>query len=1288
MTPKPDFIGAKGGSNKQRTPVESPDSLRSLATFRILDLISEGEIGGLVNGLQSIYLDETPLQNADLSLNFSGVTVDSRTGTQDQTYIPGYPAVESEIAVGVELKSSTPWIRQITNTQLSGVRITLSVPALMKTDTSNGDVTGYSIAYTISISTDGGPFVTAYNGQITGKATSTYQHSDRVDLPPASTGWQVRVMRTTPNANSATIQDTTNIDSYTEIIDAKLRYPNSALLAISADASQFQSIPSRGYDVWLRIVQVPSNYDPKTRVYSGVWDGTFKPAWTDNPAWCFYDLALNPRYGLGNLLSGAQLDKWELYRIAQYCDQLVDDGKGGQEPRFTCNIFLQSQEDAYKMLSDMASVFNGISYWTGGAIVTRADMPDSPQVLYTQANVIDGKFSYSSSPRKTRYTTALVTWNDPGDFYRQKTEYVADPDGLARYGIQQTQISAFGCTSQGQAQRVGRWAILSSLYETDTVSFSVGLDGALVSPGQIIRVADAARAGKRQGGRVRSGTKSGIVTDAPPGAVAPGDTLTVWMPSGVTESSIVSAVVGNSINVNPIFTQAPNPGAAWAVESATLATQLFRVLSVEENTSDAAMTFTVTALQHNPSKFAAIDSGTLIQIPPISGITPNNQAAPTNVTLTGHVVITQGIATNVLTIAWNPAPGALFYRVEWRRDDGQWVAAGQTGQTNMDIQGIYTGTYVARVRAISPSNIVSIPAYGGPTAIEGKTGAPPTVAFLTTESQVFGIKINWGFPPGAEDTSYTELRYGSAPDFGSSTLLSQIAYPTNYYLMQGLAAGVGFYFWARLVDKTGNIGAWYPADTAQGVYGESSTDANAILDYLTGQITETQLSKDLQEQIDKIPVMETDIQEIAEQLGAVEGEIDQINGIISYYDPKMAGDTTGFAGDDLYYAGVWSEQYARASSDVVLAKNIDTVAVLAGDNQAAIQTETQARIDQDGVLASQVTDVQAVANNAFGTAQQAQADVKTETTARISGDQVNAQATQTVAANLGNTNANVQTNANAISTLNGTVSASYNIKVQIDPGTGKYYSAGMAIGIDNSSGTVQSQVLFLADRFAVLSMANGQVYSPFIIQNGQAFISQAFIGNAWITSANIQDAAITSAKISQQIQSDNYDGTNGWAINKNGNAYFGGNVVVRGDVSGGTISGLFQRTASINWNGTLTGGSYQEVARCQLGAPVRAGESHTPCITLSFDSFYNSNTASWAISYIQIERSTDGNTWTTLRRIASWTAYNITWSNASMTFDNPVGGPVYYRVTIEPTNNVNASIWQLKLVQMFVQGIR
>jgi predicted phage tail protein len=1076
--------GGKGGGGGS-APTESPDSLHSIAFARVLDLVSEGEIAGLVNGLRSIYLDGTPLTNDDGTFNFQNVSVDYRLGTQDQDYIPGFPAVESESAVGVELTNAAPWSRSVTNTQLSAVRVRLSVPALSKANTSTGDIGGYRVEYAIDVATDGGSFEQVLASAFDGKTTTKYERSERVNLPPAVNGWTVRVRRLTPNANSSTVADTTLVESFTEIIDAKLRYPNSAVVGIQIDARQFNNIPTRSYHMRGRVIRVPSNYDPESRAYIGIWDGTFKVAWTNNPAWVFYDLVLHPRYGLGDRVNAAMVDKWSLYQIGQYCDQLVPDGKGGQEPRFTCNCYLQSRADAYKVLQDLASIFRGMAYWASGNVMAVADMPADPVYTFTAANVVDGRFIYAGSPRKSRYTVALVSWNDPDDFYRAKVEYVPDDEGIARYGVQESEISAFGCTSQGQAQRAGQWILLTSRLETETVSFQVGLDAALVAPGSIIRVADPSRAGRRIGGRVRSADGRTVVLDKAD-QVAAGDTLTVILPSGVAQTRSVFGVVGDSVTVSDDWTEDIQPQAVWAVESSELKTQLFRVLSVTE--ADG-LTCQITALKHEPGKFGAIDNGTRIDSRPISVIPPSVQPPPANVGFSTYWVIEQGIASTAMVIQWDAAQKAIAYEVDWRRDNGEWVRAGRTGSLNIEVRGIYAGTYVARVRAINALDVASIPAYSPETVLEGKTSPPPVVSSFTTTGLVFGIRLDWAFPAGPLDVERTEIWYSQTSDRETAIKLADFAFPQNTHTMMGLAAGVTFFFWARLVDKSGNIGAWYP--TGIGVVGQSSADADEVLDYLNGQITKTQLSDGLLQAIDSVEGIGATLDEITESLETVEQQVDSMEGIFARFDPPMAGDDTTYAGDNTTYAGVWSEQSARAEADMALGQRVDTVAAAVenidfGPVEALIRQETQARADADGALASQITTVQA---------------------------------------SVGQNTAAVQTNAEAISMLNGKMSAAYTIKVGITE-DGKYYGAGMAIGISNESGIAQSQVLFQADRFALLNVANGAVTTPFVIQNGQTFISQAFIGDGWIT----------NAKIGNFIES-NTLGANGqprWRLDKNG----------------------------------------------------------------------------------------------------------------------------------------------------------
>jgi predicted phage tail protein len=1088
--------GSKGGDSGS-TPTESPDSLHSIAYARVLDLVSEGPIYGLVNGLQSVYLDDTPIVNGDGSSNFSNYSVDYRLGTQDQTYLSGFPSVENEDAVSVPLTSDTPWVHQVENTQLTAVRIRFGVPALQKSDSTTGNVTGYRIEYAIDLATDGGSYSQVVTGAFDGKTTTLYERSVRIELPAASTGWLVRVRRLTANAHSSLIADTVNIEAITEIIDRKLRYPMSALVGLSFDAQSFSSVPTRAYDIKGLLIRVPTNYDPETRTYSGTWDGTFKTAWSNNPAWVFYDLVLNSRYGLGQRIDASMVDKWGLYNIGQYCDVLVSDGKGGQEPRFTCNAVIQSQADAYKVLQDLATTFRGIAYWGPGAVVASADMPSDAVYVYTAANVVDGKFEYAGSERKTRYTSALISWNDPANGYQQAVEYVPDQDGQARYGIVKAQITAFGVTSQGQAHRVGLWTLLTSRYETSTVTFQVGLDGTMCAPGQVIAVADPNKAGRRIGGRIRAVSGRTVTLDKAP-ALAAGDTLTVILPTGLAQKRTVQSVAGDAITVSDIFTAQPVPGAVWMLESADLASQLFRVVSVAESDDDGQIVYTVNATQYEPGKYAAIDTGAAIQVRPVTVIPPSVQPPPTNITLSTYSVIDQGISKTVMVIAWDAADKAVSYLPEWRKDNGEWVAMNAVGGLQAEVTGIYQGTYLARVRAVNAMGVTSIPAYGVDTALTGKTSPPPQVTSLTTESIVFGINLKWTFPAdgSAGDTQRTEIWYSRTNVLTDAIKFSDFAYPQSSTSYQGLAAGQSFFFWARLVDTSGNIGPWYPAGT--GVNGQSSSDETEYEAYFAGHITQTALGADLLSTIELIPDLQQDVEQNAaaittEQQARVAGDtalstrLDQVSAQVLV--PEMAGSTGDYAGSTQVYAGVWSEQSARAEADFALAQNLETTTAQITSTKttllAAVQVETQARTDADSAMATQITTVQAQAN-------------------------------QNTAA--------VQAVATSYADLNGRVAASYQIKTQITA-NGRTYIAGIGVGVDNTSGVVESQVLLSASRVAILDPNGSAVTAPFVVQGGQVFISQALIGTGWIQNAMIGDTIQATAL-----------GANGqplWVLNKN-----------------------------------------------------------------------------------------------------------------------------------------------------------
>ncbi|OWQ73851.1 host specificity protein J [Stenotrophomonas maltophilia] len=1109
-----------------------------MAVARIIDLVSEGEIRGLVAGNQSIYLNQVPIQNPDGGLNFAGVTVDTRSGTQDQEYIPGFPSVENEISVNVELRSDQPVVRTVSGSDLSAVRIRLAVPALQKVDEENGDRNGYSISYAVDLSVDGGAYTTVLNDAITGKTTTQYERSRRIDLP-AGSQWQVRIRRLTPNQNNSLISDVVNVLSMTEIIDVKLRYPNSALCAVQVDASQFQNIPSRSYRVWGRIIRVPSNYDPIGRTYSGVWDGTFKSAWTNNPAWVFFDIVTNDRFGLGNRIPLDWVDKWRLYQIAQYCDQLVSDGMGGQEPRFTCSLYLQSRADAYKVLQDMAGMFRGISFYAAGQIMASADMPKDPGPTYSQANVIDGRFHYEGSGRRTRHTVALVSWTDPDDFGRQKVEVVQHLDAIARYGVNQTEVTAIGCHSRAQAQRVGNHILYTESLETETVSFSVGLDALNCMPGDVIQVADPNRAGRRNAGRIRAAGASSLTLDLVPETMAVGDTLRATLPNGRTEGRTINGIDAATgvVTVSAPWSAIPVPQSVWATESSDLVLQLFRVIAVTEGEE---LTYNITALKHVPGKYAAIDDGTRLELPPISIIPPSVQPPPTNVALSSHVVIEQGIATPTLTIQWDPADKAIAYDVEWRRDDLNWVRAGRVATSSIEVPGIYAGQYLARVRAVNALNAVSLPAMSPLTTIAGKTEPPPAVTSLTATSVVYGIRLDWAFPPGATDTQRTEIWRSPSPNRETATKLGDYAYPQNRLQLDGLAAGARFFFWARLVDRSGNIGPWYPAGT--GVMGESSTDAAAYEEYFRNKITESALGQALRGKIDSI---------------------DQIVPLIwdaaATYEP---GQTVVYNGKIWSWQGTdpgneeppgtnWQDVGDAIAEAGAVAGRVNTLELQINDPETGLQAIGQ---KTEGLFVQ--LDVQAAGDEDWGAGDETVfAGTLTIQTVIAEGDYAQAKRTDTVQAQVGQTQAAVEQTSQAVVDLNGRISATYTLRAQVTS-DGRIYGAGFGLGVEQQpDGSFQSQALFQVDRFALINIANGATTAPFVVQNGQTFISQALIGTGWIQNAMIGDV----------IQS-NATGVGGqprWKLDKNGT------LTMTGANSGGYLT-INDRVIQVyDGNGTL-----------------------------------------------------------------------------------------------------------------------
>ncbi|ASP02148.1 host specificity protein J [Enterobacter hormaechei] len=1157
---------------------KQPDDLQSIAKAKILVALGEGEFAGQLTA-KDIYLDGTALENADGSQNFSGVTWEFRAGTQAQKYIQGIPGTENEINVGTEVSSATAWTRTFTNMQLSAVRLRLKWPSLFKQE-DDGDLVGYSVNYAIDLQTDGGTWQTVLNTSVTGKTTSGYERSHRIDLPQAGSTWTIRLRKITSDANSAKIGDTMSLQSFTEVIDAKLRYPNTALLYIEFDSSQFNgSIPQISCEPRGRVIRVPDTYDPETRTYSGTWAGTFKWAWTDNPAWIFYDLVVSDRFGLGDRLTTANIDKWTLYQVAQYCDQMVSDGKGGSgtEPRYTCNVYIQERNDAYTVLRDFAAIFRGMTYWGDDQIVALADMPRDVDFTYTHANVIKGRFTYSSSTTKNRYTNALVSWSDPDNAYSDAMEPVFEQALVARYGFNQLEITAIGCTRQSEANRKGRWGILTNNKDR-VVTFNVGEDGNIPQPGYVIAVADRNLSGRDLGGRISAVNGRVLTLDRAPDASA-ADRMIVNLPSGVSQSRTIQSITGNKVTVTTAYSETPVAEAVWVIESDELYAQQYRVITVTDNNDG---TFTIVGANHDPDKFDRIDTGAIIDQRPVSVIPPGNQSPPANIVISSFSVVQQNISVETMRVSWDQAQNAIAYEAQWRRNDGNWVNVPRTSTTSFDVPGIYAGRYLVRVRAINAAEISSGWGYSEEKTLTGKVGNPPKpVGFIASENVVFGIELNWGFPANTDDTLKTEIQYSLTGTEDDAMLLADVPYPQRKYQQMGLKAGQIFWYRAQLVDRSGNESGYI-----EWVRGQASIDVSDITDVILEEIKDSDTFKDLIENAvdsnEKIAGMADDIkqandelelqaQEIAknaQDIGKVQTSVNELSSTVGDVSSSLSeleqtvatADTAlgqridsisvsmdGMAG------GVKNSAIAIIQGNLAQVAARKTLSASVAGNSAQLDRIDEVIVNEKEATARSLLSLQTDVNGnkaSINSLNQTFSDYQQATATQING----------ITATINGHTSAITTNAQAIANVNGDLKAMYSIKVGLSS-NGQYYAAGMGIGVENTPSGMQSQVIFLADRFAVTHQAGATVTLPFVIQNGQTFIRNTVIG----------EGTIDNTKIGSYIQSTTWDGTGnvGWHINKSGYATFN-NVTVRGSIYATNGNFSFNgsgNTTVINGNG-------------------------------------------------------------------------------------------------------------------------
>ena len=1018
------IYGSKAGQKKPHTPRISDDTVASITKITALYLLGEGEIRGLVNGSKSIYFEDTPLEDENGHRNFENVEWEIRHGTVDQTHIPGVPSASTEQIINTELRSGTPWTRLITDIELSSINVNVSWPRLSKME-DNGDVNGVTVDYAIDVRTDGGAWVTMVSKSLTAKTSGRYQRTHNIPLPDANNNWQVRVRKITEDGDNERLFNQMHIDSIAEIIDAKLCYPHSAVIKLTWDSRAFGNTPKVSFETYGRYVKVPVNYDAETRKSTGIWTGEFKEAFTTNPAWIYYDLITNDRYGLGNKLKPYMINKWAIEYIAKICDVMVDDGKGGLEPRYTCNLYLQTAETAFDVLQHIAGIFRGMAFWNGSQIILDADTYKDCDYVITRANVINGEFVKTGTAANERHTIAKVGYSNPDNNYEVDYVFVRNERAIAEIGINILDLSAIACTSEGEAYRFGLAALLTEQNRTQTVSFTMGLDGALPSVGDRIDIPDIMFTGHNTGGRISGVNKDRtvITVDRDNVPVSPGDKLVVNLESGKAQTREILHINGREITVSKPF-DAVSRENVWAVSSDELPTMSFIVLSVRAN--EDGTQYNYTALQYDATLQQQIDNGTIIENkPPLPPLMSMIIDAPQSITLSTRHRIEQAQTVTTLVITWEQVKDAVAYDVEWRKDDGDWISVPRTGNISVEVDGVYSGNYIARVRAVSAFDAVSKPITSTLTKVEGKAGKPPNLLSLKATGTLFGMELNWSFAKGSGDAAYTEIQVASAPDTNVA-LLGQYSYPTNNAKLNGLQNGLVQYYRGRIVDKLGFKGDW-----SNWARGEVLNDSSQVLDLIAGDIEQSHLNQALGQKIDKIDVINQDLsqevinrnsaitqvsKQIAEVSDAVTDEMQARIDALVDIDEKISAETLARAtavkeNSEKISAeatarvqavqevneAIIAEAVLRGKAvqglesgfntaitkldavDAAITERIDTVVATAGDNTAAITSEIKARADNDSALSSRIDEVVAVSEDNT-------ALISAESQARTDGD--------------------------------------------------------------------------------------------------------------------------------------------------------------------------------------------------------------------------------------------------------------------------------------------------------------
>lgn len=1143
--------GSKGGQPKPHVPYEMEDNLISINKIKVLLAVSDGECDPDFS-LKDLLLDDVPVMNEDGTYNYNGVTAEYRPGTQTQDYIKGFTDTSSEITVAREISTTTPYVISVTNKTLSAIRIKILMPQGL-TIKDNGDRVGVEVTYRVEMAVDGDSYKEVFTDVIKGKTTSGYDRSRRIDLPTFNDQVLLRVSRVTGDSTSTNVSDKIQLQSYAEVVDAKFRYPLTGLVFVEFDSELF---PSRMPNISIRkkwkIINVPSNYDPDTRTYNGAWDGTWKKAWSNNPAFILYDLITNQRYGLDQRELGIALDKWSIYEAAQYCDQMVPDGKGGTEPRYLCDVVIQSQIEAYQLIRDICSIFRGMSFWNGESLSIVIDKPREPSYIFTNDNVVNGDFSYTFASEKSMYTQCNVMFDDEQNLYQQDSEGVFEAEAAMRFGHNPTSITAIGCTRRSEANRRGRWVLKTNLRST-TVNFATGLEGMIPSIGDVVAIADnfwSSNLTLNLSGRLME--VSGLQVFLPFKVDArPGDFIVINRPDGKPVKRTIANVSadGKTIELNIGYNFDVAPDTVFAIDRTDIALQQYVVTTITKGDGDDEFTYSITAVEYDPNKYDAIDYGVNIDDRPTSIVQPDVMPAPENVKVSSYSRIVQGMSVETMHVSWDKVEYAALYEMQWRKDNGNWHNTPQTANKETEVEGIYSGNYFVRVRSVSAGGSASPWSKVVNASLTGKVGEPKAPINLTaSDNETFGIRVKWGLPEGAGDTAYVELQQSKDGTEESASLLSLVPYPQHEYWHSILPGGFINWYRARTVDRIGNVSAW-----TDFVSGMSSTNLDDILGGILDDILNSDEFQDFKENatasankikdtaqaiIQNALANDADVKWTRKENGKRKAEYGQAVQLIA--DERHARVTAieelrASIGDDIQgqitniREAVATEEEARVKAvsnlDAKFTKEIDGVkkdtAASIGRVDQAITNEKEARSQAVSSLDAKFTKQVGDLNNTIK--QEVNANISKVEQAIATEKEARASADNALSSRIGKNESALTQKLDSWANVSG-VGAKYELKLGLTY-NGKNYSAGMFMSLTGSGSNIKSQVLFDAGRFGVLNSSSGAYVLPFVIEANTVYMNSALIKNA----------SITSAMIGAEIYSDTYkQGKGGWIMRKNG----------------------------------------------------------------------------------------------------------------------------------------------------------